>query len=79
MSKKFNLVNSININKNTTLNRERGLDKLIENVKRENIDLVRVNFEIEKSLRQKFKSKVSAEGKQIKEVLIELVKSYIDG
>lgn len=76
MSKKFNLINSVN--KNTTFNRDCRLDKLIENVKRDNVDLVRVNFEIEKSLRQKFKSKVSAEGKQIKEVLIELVKSYIN-
>lgn len=78
MSKKFNLVNSINVNKNAVLNRDYELGKLIENVQRDNVDLVRVNFEIEKSLRQKFKSKVSAEGRQIKDVLIELVKSYID-
>lgn len=76
MSKKFNLINSVN--KNVTFNRDCSLDKLIENVKKDNVDLVRVNFEIEKSLRQQFKSKVSAEGKQIKEVLIELVKSYIN-
>ena len=47
-------------------------------VQKDDVDLVRINFEIEKNLRQKLKSKVSAEGRQIKDVLIELIKNYLN-
>ena len=53
-------------------------DKLMIAVQKDDVDLVRINFEIEKNLRQKLKSKVSAEGRQIKDVLIELIKNYLN-
>lgn len=77
MSKKFSLSDSIKNKQYLDRNEDSTFDKLMTSVQRQDIELVRINFEIEKSLRQKLKSKVSAEGKQIRDVLIELIKSYL--
>lgn len=78
MNKKFNLNDSIKNKKSFNNSANTTLDKLMIDVQKEDIELVRVNFEIEKQLRKKFKSKVSAEGRQIKDVLIELINNYLN-
>jgi len=78
MSKKFNLNDSIKNKKHFNNSEDATFDKLMIAVQKDDVDLVRINFEIEKNLRQKFKSKVSAEGRQIKDVLIELIKNYLN-
>ena len=80
MSKKFNLNDSIKNKKhfNNSEDATATFDKLMIAVQKDDVDLVRINFEIEKNLRQKLKSKVSAEGRQIKDVLIELIKNYLN-
>ena len=77
MSKKFNLNDSIKNKKHFNNSEDATFDKLMIAVQKDDVDLVRINFEIEKNLRQKLKSKVSAEGRQIKDVLIELIKNYL--
>ncbi len=67
MSKKFNLNDSIKNKKHFNNSEDATFDKLMIAVQKDDVDLVRINFEIEKNLRQKLKSKVSAEGRQIKE------------
>jgi hypothetical protein len=78
MSKKFNLNDSIKNKKHFNNSEDTTFDKLMIAVQKDDVDLVRINFEIEKNLRQKLKSKVSAEGRQIKDVLIELIKNYLN-
>jgi hypothetical protein len=78
MSKKFNLNDSIKNKKHFNNSEDATFDKLMIAVQKDDVDLVRINFEIEKNLRQKLKSKVSAEGRQIKDVLIELIKNYLN-
>jgi len=78
MNKKFNLNDSIKNKKHFNNNENATFDKLMIDVQKDNIELVRVNFEIEKKLRQRLKSKVSAEGRQIKDVLIELIQNYLN-
>lgn len=76
MNKKFNLSDSIAHKKHISITNT--LDKLITSVQTDAIEMVRVNFEIEKKLRQQLKAKASLEGKQIKEVLIDLVHQYLN-
>jgi hypothetical protein len=78
MSKKFNLNDSIKNKKHFNNSEDATFDKLMIAVQKDDVDLVRINFEIEKNLRQKLKSKVSAEGRQIKDVFIELIKNYLN-
>jgi len=78
MSKKFNLNDSIKNKKHFNNSEDATFDKLMIAVQKDDVGLVRINFEIEKNLRQKLKSKVSAEGRQIKDVLIELIKNYLN-
>lgn len=78
MNKKFNLNDSIKNKKHFNNNENATFDKLMIDVQKDDIELVRINFEIEKKLRQRLKSKVSAEGRQIKDVLIELIQNYLN-
>ena len=78
MRKNFNLNDSVKKRKLFNHKESNAFDKLMADVKKDHVELVRVNFEIEKKLRQKFKSKVTAEGKQIKDVLIKLIHNYLD-
>ena len=78
MKKNFNLNDSVKKRKLFNHKESNTFDKLMADVKKDHVELVRVNFEIEKKLRQKFKSKVTAEGKQIKDVLIKLIHNYLD-
>lgn len=48
-----------------------------ENKDLEQEEFTRITFEISKKLRNSFKSKVAAEGKTIKDVLLELVGEYV--
>jgi hypothetical protein len=48
-------------------------------VQKDEVELARINFEIDKKTRQNFKAKTSAEGKQMREVLIKLIQNYLNG
>ncbi|MDR0774857.1 MAG: hypothetical protein LBE72_06150 [Rickettsia sp.] len=50
----------------------------MSDVQKDEIELARINFEIDKRIRQKFKSKSSAEGKQMREILVKLIEDYLN-
>ena len=47
-------------------------------VQKDEVELARINFEIDKKVRHKFKSKASAEGKQMREILVKLIEDYLN-
>jgi hypothetical protein len=78
MNKKFNLNDSIK-NKRYFSNSENPIfGQLMSDVQKDEIELARINFEIDKKVRQKFKSKASAEGKQMREILVKLIEDYLN-
>lgn len=56
-----------------------GLDKLMESVKRPESEeaTVNMNFVVSERLRNAFKSKVSSQGKKIRDVLSAFMENYI--
>lgn len=56
-----------------------GLKSLLKEVSQRGVedDLVRINFEVPKSLRNQFKSKTAKSGKTVKDVLICFMEDYI--
>ena len=79
MNKKFNLNDSLKNKKQLNNSEVPILDKLMIDVQKDEVELARINFEIDKRIRHKFKSKASAEGKQMREVLIKLIQNYLNG
>ena len=78
MNKKFNLNDSIK-NKRQYSNSENPVfGQLMSDIQKDEIELARINFEIDKRIRQKFKSKASAEGKQMREILVKLIEDYLN-
>jgi chorismate mutase len=53
-----------------------NFDGLSNNIEKRT--LVRMNFEVNKELRNAFKAKVAREGKNVKEVLIEFMIEYVN-
>jgi hypothetical protein len=78
MSKKFNLNDSLKSKKQLNNSESPTLDKLMIDVQKDEVELARINFEIDKKIRQNFKAKTSTEGKQMREVLIKLIQNYLN-
>jgi hypothetical protein len=79
MNKKFNLNDSLKNKKQLNNSEVPILDKLMIDVQKDEVELARINFEIDKKTRKNFKAKTSAEGKQMREVLIKLIQNYLNG
>ena len=78
MNKKFSLNDSIK-NKRHFSNSENPIfGQLMSDVQKDEVELARINFEIDKRIRHKFKSKASAEGKQMREILVRLIEDYLN-
>ena len=78
MNKKFNLNDSIK-NKRHFSNSENPIfGQLMSDVQKDEVELARINFEIDKKTRQNFKAKTSAEGKQMREILVKLIEDYLN-
>ena len=78
MNKKFNLNDSIKNKRHFSNSKNPVFGQLMSDVQKDEIELARINFEIDKKVRQKFKSKASAEGKQMREILVKLIKDYLN-
>lgn len=78
MNKKFNLNDSIKNKRHFSNSENPVFVQLMSDVQKDEIELARINFEIDKRIRQKFKSKASAEGKQMREILVKLIEDYLN-
>jgi hypothetical protein len=78
MNKKFNLNDSIKNKRHFSNSENPVFSQLMSDVQKDEIELARINFEIDKRIRQKFKSKSSAEGKQMREILVKLIEDYLN-
>jgi hypothetical protein len=78
MNKKFNLNDSIKNKKHFSNSENPIFGQLMSDVQKDEIELARINFEIDKKVRYKFKSKASAEGKQMREILVKLIEDYLN-
>jgi hypothetical protein len=78
MNKKFNLNDSIKNKRHFSNNENPIFGQLMSDVQKDEVELARINFEIDKKVRQKFKSKASAEGKQMREILVKLIEDYLN-
>lgn len=56
-----------------------GLESLIKDVlePENDVNTVRMNFEVSENLRNKFKSKTARQGKRVKDVLVCLMNEYV--
>ncbi len=78
MNKKFNLNDSIKNKRHFSNSENPVFGQLMSDIQKDEIELARINFEIDKKVRQKFKSKASAEGKQMREILVRLIEDYLN-